>query len=1002
NATYYIYVANRCDGTFSNWSMLQFAMPSSCVAPENVRATNPSNNSVQLSWQRALDGDETQWQVGYGPITRGSEVSTDLIWHKKVVNNIPQTTITGLAGVTPYVFYVRAICGEGDTSEWSSVAATTTTLMPYLCDFENVDDSLMWASYLLNDQITPHGASYDTLRYPNRWVVGWGNTTEKSTHSGNRSLYGSGYGNINDDGTGNPINDVWPYYRRGTAENDGVDATSRVYAKHLMHLDSGRYDYSYYWRGYAEGGNDHFRLWVMPITTDLVAGNDFGWHAQPTNAICMEDDNYGTWSEYNYRFKSGRITISKTGDYYLTFFWRNDNNGGGTFPSAVIDDFRMSKVCALVQNLDVEPVSKDTALVSWSFAQGDTSWTVEYGPRGFEEGSTDASVYLINLHQSMPECRIENGRVKYVMRNLVPNTDYTVRVRTDCNATGGGMSDAVTRDFTTYCDNVSLPYFEDFNSLGVAEGYNSASGGTVPSKYSEPGFDSTYPACWLVRKNNDSGYPYVFMNSDPAYVSSGNGFEMWVYRSSYAYAILPMFEKPVDSLKISFSLFESSTCCNQLEVGYITDMTTDMTDYANHFVYLTGFPKTGVKRNVRYDFRNDGVDVPANARIVLRYHNNDYWSSHYAVIDDLKVEVAEPCPMLENLHVADRTENSIRLEWTELNNVEGYQVEVCEAGQERGEGRIVSPNPRYGYCNVTGLNQGTRYTFYVSSYCGEGRVGHAESVATTTVCQRMTLPYVEDFEGYGNNRAYFTYTNAGWPGDQANVPLRYNDGDHYLPSCWTFPTMATVRSGYPRVYLVSGTQNDADYISALSVSGDYSLFMHTETDGDAYANMAVLPTMELPIDSLKISFWHRDLRTHWPDGDYGGPLQIGYMSNPLDYTTFVPVYTYNIGGDHRSYFLRDEFDFRHYCDSLKSIGQGVPTGAVIAFKYVHYRGTSTLLLDDIVVDRAPKCPTVHHIRVAEDVNTRQTTLSWAPMAVANRYQIEYGRHGFQPGTGTTV
>jgi hypothetical protein len=98
-----------------------FTIPSSCPScssPSTLTATNITTTSADLGWTE--NGTATSWQIEYG--TTGFTQGTGTM---SVVTSNP-ASISGLAFETNYDFYVRAICGAGDTSVWSGVGSFYT------------------------------------------------------------------------------------------------------------------------------------------------------------------------------------------------------------------------------------------------------------------------------------------------------------------------------------------------------------------------------------------------------------------------------------------------------------------------------------------------------------------------------------------------------------------------------------------------------------------------------------------------------------------------------------------------------------------------------------------------------------------------------------------------------------------------------------------------------------------------------------------------------------
>jgi|GEM_PF-522836 len=92
----------------------------SCPAPTAPTATAVTTTSATLNWTQT--GTPGQWQIKYGPAgfspaTAGTSIFTPT---KPYVLNPP------LTAATSYDYYVRAVCGAGDTSQWSPVTNFTT------------------------------------------------------------------------------------------------------------------------------------------------------------------------------------------------------------------------------------------------------------------------------------------------------------------------------------------------------------------------------------------------------------------------------------------------------------------------------------------------------------------------------------------------------------------------------------------------------------------------------------------------------------------------------------------------------------------------------------------------------------------------------------------------------------------------------------------------------------------------------------------------------------
>jgi hypothetical protein len=105
----------------------------SCAIPSNLTNPNLTSTSVDAAWTE--NGTATQWELSLGTpgFTPGSGF-------QQITGNNPYSA-SGLTPNTTYQWYVRSICGPGDTSGWSSPATFTTLCAPisapYSQDFES-------------------------------------------------------------------------------------------------------------------------------------------------------------------------------------------------------------------------------------------------------------------------------------------------------------------------------------------------------------------------------------------------------------------------------------------------------------------------------------------------------------------------------------------------------------------------------------------------------------------------------------------------------------------------------------------------------------------------------------------------------------------------------------------------------------------------------------------------------------------------------------------------
>ncbi|MDB4134007.1 T9SS type A sorting domain-containing protein [Flavobacteriaceae bacterium] len=90
-----------------------------CSAPTNLTVTDVTTAGADISWDAGDAGEAVSWEyvlstLQYYPSTEAVESLSE-----------PNVSIVDLNTLSAYYFWVRAICDDGSTSEWTSVAFTT-------------------------------------------------------------------------------------------------------------------------------------------------------------------------------------------------------------------------------------------------------------------------------------------------------------------------------------------------------------------------------------------------------------------------------------------------------------------------------------------------------------------------------------------------------------------------------------------------------------------------------------------------------------------------------------------------------------------------------------------------------------------------------------------------------------------------------------------------------------------------------------------------------------
>ena len=238
------------------------------------------------------------------------------------------------------------------------------------------------------------------------------------------------------------------------------------------------------------------------------------------------------------------------------------------------------------------------------------------------------------------------------------------------------------------------------------------------------------------------------------------------------------------------------------------------------------------------------------------------------------------CMPVADLAVSDATTTTISLTWTDQNS--GAASYIITDGDDNA---VTVTNLTTTGCTIIELKANTAYTFKVTADCGST----TETINVRTECEALsTIPYNEGFE--------------------ASSEIIY---------CWDLDDFGRVNN------------------STYAHTGNVALFSQATTVG-----YAILPATATNISDLMLNFWW----SNYYDGYDLGYLEVGYITDINDYTTFVEVETIDMSSSSATYEQINDFVFT-----------GAPAGARIALSYTPGTGGSLVLIDDVRVEYKPAC-----------------------------------------------
>ncbi|HBH07772.1 MAG TPA: hypothetical protein DDX92_14345 [Flavobacteriales bacterium] len=397
-----------------------------CAIPDSLYAQNVAATTADLNWVE--NGSATQWEVEYGlaGFTQGTGMT--------MIAGAQPLAVSGLVDDSDYEFYVRAICGPGDTSLWSLNPGSFKTAClpvtgPVLDDVEaqspttSANIGLCWST-------TP---SNTTSSY--RWNVDGSGSTPSSGTGPSGAYSGSNY-----------------FYTEASSGAQGDVAELYTPLVDISAMTNPEMSFFYHMFG-VEMGNLYIEVfdgstWVL---MDSIIGEQQVAQGDP-------------WLE--------RIidVSSFSGVIQARFI---STKGGSSFEGDMcLDDISVREplTCFAVDSLMTSNITATSADLMWTDPQGAAQWEIEYGTAGFMQGMGTSVIV---------------GTNPYTLGGLMDATDYDFYVRAICSA-GDSSLWAGPASFTTPCLVFSTPMLETFDNT------------TIPNCWSTYGndtwkFTSTWP-----------------------------------------------------------------------------------------------------------------------------------------------------------------------------------------------------------------------------------------------------------------------------------------------------------------------------------------------------------------------------------------------------------------------------------------------------------------------------------------------------------------------------
>ena len=598
-----------------------------------------------------------------------------------------------------------------------------------------------------------------------------------------------------------------------------------------------------------------------------------------SNLVLVVDDNSGNYDGSSYTFNTHTASGTRSLYFYSDSYNPDPSNPTLSSASSSTSTTRSNvkfggecdnTVTCIAPTAHITDVDDESITISWGAGYTESSWELEYK--------------AANESTWTPEGTISTS--PYTIVNLLANTNYSVRLRSDC---GGEYSSWVMLDAQTECATIeTLPYTQNFETAtGSGSGH--------------------FIDCWRRGTSSSTAYPYT----STSYHHSGN-YSLYFYgtSSTYSYAASPRFSDDIDmsNLQISFYAYKTSAAYN-IEVGIMTDPT----DYSTFQPIGTFSPST----TSTWELAEINTNTYTGNGHYVAFREPAYITSNI-YLDDIDIHEIPFCGRVTNIAASQITTTSATISWVPGSSETGWEVLYGPTGTvdfDNGTPIYVTDNT----LDVNDLQANTAYEVYVRIDCGGGEYGAWTLGTFRSACGMIdALPYIENFDSYGtgtsvypdcwgkintysSDRPYINTTNYSAPGSlyfyagnagtyniaitpmfDASIPINTlkakfmyrttNSTDQLVVGVMTNPSDA---STFVPVSTVTATSTGTWYQKEVSFAnytgtGQYIAFKnaYTSTYGYAYVDNLIidaLPACSAPTNLTFSNITSNSADIQWTD-----------------------------------------------------------------------------------------------------------------------------------------
>lgn len=257
---------------------------------------------------------------------------------------------------------------------------------------------------------------------------------------------------------------------------------------------------------------------------------------------------------------------------------------------------------------------------------------------------------------------------------------------------------------------------------------------------------------------------------------------------------------------------------------------------------------------------------------------------------------------------------------------------------------VMATKPDFNTYTIDKLKGGVTYYAYVQADCNYGDLSEWTELVFTTTCEALGTPYNDDFDNYRPNTGLGCWEMLA-------------DDDDYLPELDTL----VVREN-------DGIKDTTNAVYFYVGKDKFSFLYTPEFAVDDIRKMA-----------LSLDVYAEEVGS----SSYSTSIDVGVITNPVDPTTFAPVYTISPTADET--WQRVDVSFAKYTgDAYGDFGK------FIAFRVGNAELKSEIWMDNVQLDIAG-CFAPQMVSV-EEVKAKEVKLSWIDMAGSQSFKVRVSDH----------